>query len=47
MDTTEKTVAMPRIREHAPEFTAVTTQGTINFPQDYSGKWVILFSHPA
>jgi len=25
----------------------VTTQGTINFPDDYKGKWVILFSHPA
>ncbi|WP_298288869.1 peroxiredoxin, partial [uncultured Lutibacter sp.] len=23
------------------------TQGTINFPEDYKGKWVILFSHPA
>jgi len=25
----------------------VTTQGEINFPEDYSGKWKILFSHPA
>lgn len=39
--------AMPRIGDHAPEFTAVTTQGTITFPADYAGKWVILFSHPA
>ncbi len=39
--------AMPRIGEKAPEFTANTTQGTINFPSDYSGKWSILFSHPA
>jgi len=39
--------AMPRIGDPAPEFTAVTTQGEINFPIDYSGKWVILFSHPA
>lgn len=38
---------MPRIGEHAPEFTAVTTQGTVNFPKDYEGKWVIFFSHPA
>ena len=36
-----------RIGDKAPSFTAVTTQGTINFPQDYEGKWVILFSHPA
>lgn len=39
--------AMPRIGEKAPEFKAVTTQGEINFPSDYKGKWVILFSHPA
>lgn len=38
---------MPRIGDPAPEFTAVTTQGDINFPGDYAGKWVILFSHPA
>lgn len=38
---------MPRIGEKAPSFTAVTTQGKINFPEDYSGKWAILFSHPA
>jgi len=39
--------AMPRIGEKAPDFKAVTTQGEINFPSDYKGKWVILFSHPA
>ncbi|MCB2210297.1 peroxiredoxin [bacterium] len=38
---------MPRIGEKAPEFKAVTTQGEINFPADYKGSWVILFSHPA
>ncbi|MDD5076000.1 MAG: peroxiredoxin [Sphaerochaetaceae bacterium] len=38
---------MPLIGELAPAFTAVTTQGMINFPNDYKGKWVILFSHPA
>lgn len=38
---------MPRIGEKAPSFTAVTTQGNINFPDDYAGKWTILFSHPA
>ncbi len=39
--------AMPRIGDRAPQFTAKTTQGNISFPADYSGKWVILFSHPA
>ena len=40
-------IPMPRIGDKAPAFKAVTTQGEINFPQDYSGKWVIFFSHPA
>lgn len=40
-------ISMPRIGENAPEFQAVTTQGNINFPGDYQGSWVILFSHPA
>ena len=43
----EKTFTMPRIGDKAPEFKAVTTQGEINFPSDYAGNWVILFSHPA
>jgi peroxiredoxin (alkyl hydroperoxide reductase subunit C) len=38
---------MPLIGDRAPEFKATTTQGEINFPKDYEGKWVILFSHPA
>jgi peroxiredoxin (alkyl hydroperoxide reductase subunit C) len=38
---------MPRIGDLAPAFTAQTTQGLINFPADYAGKWTILFSHPA
>ena len=43
----EQAVSMPRIGDDAPEFKAITTQGEINFPSDYSGSWVILFSHPA
>ena len=42
-----QSVAMPRIGEKAPAFKAVTTQGEINFPEQYAGSWVILFSHPA
>jgi len=38
---------MPLLGDPAPAFKAVTTQGPINFPDDYKGKWVILFSHPA
>ena len=43
----QEVVSMPRIGDAAPEFTAITTQGEINFPKDYRGKWAILFSHPA
>lgn len=43
----QEAFSMPRIGEDAPEFKAVTTQGDINFPADYKGSWVILFSHPA
>ena len=38
---------LPRIGDLAPSFDAVTTQGNIKFPEDYKGRWVILFSHPA
>ncbi|NMA75141.1 MAG: peroxiredoxin [Bacteroidales bacterium] len=43
----ENLTTMPRIGDKAPSFTAKTTQGNINFPSDYKGKWKILFSHPA
>lgn len=43
----EQLFRMPLIGDVAPNFKAVTTQGPINFPADYEGKWVILFSHPA
>ncbi len=38
---------LPLIGEKAPAFVAETTQGPIRFPDDYNGKWVIFFSHPA
>lgn len=40
-------ISLPRIGDPAPSFTAVTTEGVVNFPADYAGRWVILFSHPA
>ncbi len=43
----QEIVRIPLIGERAPSFEAVTTQGKISFPDDYKGKWVILFSHPA
>ncbi len=47
METNQNNATMPRIGDKAPSFKAVTTQGDINFPEDYTGKWKILFSHPA
>jgi peroxiredoxin (alkyl hydroperoxide reductase subunit C) len=43
----EEVTHMPLIGDKAPHFVANTTQGQINFPEDFSGKWVVLFSHPA
>ena len=43
----EQAFKMPLLGDKAPEFEAVTTQGNIHFPNDYAGKWVIFFSHPA
>jgi len=43
----EQNSRLPLIGEKAPAFKAETTQGPIVFPDDYKGKWVIFFSHPA
>ncbi len=37
----------PMIGEKAPSFQAETTQGPVSFPDDFRGKWVVFFSHPA
>ena len=38
---------MPMIGDTAPAFRAMTTQGKLNFPEDYKGSWTVFFSHPA
>jgi len=38
---------VPLIGEDAPAFNSTSTMGQVNFPEDYKGKWVVLFSHPA
>ena len=47
MEMCDTMTLMPRIGNQTPEFKAITTQGNINFPSDYKGKWIIIFSHPA
>ncbi len=45
----QKIYQIPLIGDQAPSFTAVTTKGILNYPEDYTkkGMWSILFSHPA
>jgi thioredoxin-dependent peroxiredoxin len=37
---------MLRINDEAPNFTAETSQGTINFHEWIGNGWAILFSYP-
>ncbi len=38
---------IPLLGEKFPEIEVLTTHGKIKLPDDYKGKWFILFSHPA
>ncbi|MGD6933632.1 MAG: peroxiredoxin [Candidatus Bathyarchaeia archaeon] len=42
----EETTTFPVLGQIAPDFEALTTQGTLRL-SDYKGTWLILFSHPA
>lgn len=42
----EPVTGLPRLNEPAPAFKANTTHGERSL-DDYKGKWLILFSHPA
>ena len=44
---TEDLNSLPLIGDKAPSFQALTTNGTVTFPEDYKGKWVLFFSHPS
>ncbi len=44
----ETNVHMPLLGEKFAELTNIsTTHGVKNIPEDYKGKWFVLFSHPA
>ncbi|MEO1783634.1 peroxiredoxin [Thermodesulfobium sp. 4217-1] len=40
-------MTFPLLGEKIENRKVKTTQGLVNLPDDYSGKWVVLFSHPA
>ncbi len=42
----EQTQGLTVIGERFPSVTVKTTHGMKNLPEDYTGKWFVLFSHP-
>ncbi|OUJ18621.1 AhpC/TSA family peroxiredoxin [Methanonatronarchaeum thermophilum] len=42
----EKQKSMPLIGDKFPDMEVETTHGKIKLPNDYKGKWLVLFSHP-
>ncbi|MCU7524815.1 MAG: peroxiredoxin, partial [Ignavibacteria bacterium] len=45
--TQETRIGIPLIGEKFPELEVQTTRGFFKIPQDFQGKWIVLFSHPA
>ena len=43
----ENKKGMPLLGDNFPEMKVQTTHGIKNLPEDYKGKWFVLFSHPA
>jgi len=43
----EKERRIPLIGDKFPEMEVQTTHGMMKLPDDFSGKWFVLFSHPA
>jgi len=43
----EEKYKFPLIGEKFPSLEVNTTKGKIRIPDDYKGKWLVLFSHPA
>ncbi len=43
----EEITRMPLLGERFPQVQVQTTHGAMTLPDDYEGKWFVLFSHPA
>jgi len=43
----EQKYSMPLLGDSFPQMKVQTTHGPVSLPGDFSGKWFILFSHPA
>ena len=43
----EEKKGMPLLGDDFPKMEVQTTHGIKNLPEDYKGKWFVLFSHPA
>ena len=46
METNGERKGIPLIGERMPSVGVQTTQGAKKIPEDYNGKWIVLFSHP-
>ncbi|MBN1302135.1 MAG: peroxiredoxin [Melioribacteraceae bacterium] len=46
MNTDEEKTGIPLIGDKMPSMKVQTTHGMKNIPEDYKGRWIVLFSHP-
>ena len=46
METNDIKTGIPLIGEKMPKMKVQTTHGIKTIPEDYKGKWIVLFSHP-
>jgi len=47
MDNPQEKKGMPLLGDKFPEMKVDTTHGSLKLPDHFSGKWFVLFSHPA
>jgi peroxiredoxin (alkyl hydroperoxide reductase subunit C) len=47
MEITKEDKSMPLLGDDFPEMKVQTTHGVMKLPNEFTGKWFVLFSHPA